>query len=380
MNERKKTMNTKKINSMLIPMVAAFGLLVAAQPLQAQDETVNVVVKVESLAPANGVYFSPLWVGFHDGGFDLFNLGSLAGEAVERVAEDGDTSVLSADFAEATADTGGIDSVITSPEGFPGLPLFDPGEISTAEFTLTASQHRYMTYASMVVPSNDAFIGNHNPWAIELFDAAGNFKGKQVITVPGSRVWDAGTELNNELDAAFINQTAPDTGVPTECPVITHPGFINSSANPGGEPIILGGTNAAGKLIDPAEADFKRPYAVIARITIEPAEMSMNNGMMQSNISLLSNGKGRGSGPVVYVTSQNLFFDSIVRTSLPQNGPFQLLEMAGPSGLQTEFGPGDVGYHGGRWWVDANSNGLQDSEDSFFICPLLPPGRDTIHP
>ena len=85
---------------------------------------------------------------------------------------------------------------------------------------------------------------------------------------------------------------------------------------------------------------------------------------------------GRGSGPVVYVTSQDLFFDSIVLTDLPRRGPFQLLEMGGPSGLITEFGPGDPGYVGGRWWVDVNGNGEMDDDDDFFLCPLLPPGRE----
>ncbi|MDT8299832.1 MAG: spondin domain-containing protein [Sedimentisphaerales bacterium] len=259
-------------------VLAVLALLATTQTLQAQDETVNVIVKIESLASENGVYFSLVWVGFHNGSFDLFDLGSLASEAVERIAEDGDTSVLHADFEAITTDTGGIDGVITSPAGFPGLPIFDPGEISTAEFTLTASQNRYMSFASMVVPSNDAFMGNHNPWGIELFDAAGNFKGKQIITVPGSMVWDAGTELNNELDAAFINQTAPNTGVTTTCPVLPHPGFLNSYANPGGEPIILGGMNAAGTLIDPVGADFTLPYAVVARITIEPVAMDSEMG------------------------------------------------------------------------------------------------------
>jgi hypothetical protein len=274
-------MNTKerKIRSIHLTLAfAVLGLLVAAAPLQAQDETVTVVVKIESLTPENGVYFSPVWVVFHDGSFDLFDLGSLASEAIERIAEDGNNVVLREDFAAATSETGGIDGVITSPAGFPGLPLFDPGEVSTAEFTLTASQNRYMSFASMVVPSNDAFIGNHNPWAIELFDAAGNFKGKQVITVPGSMVWDAGTELNTEMDAAFINQTGPNTGVTTACPVLPHPGYLNSYANPGGDPIILGGMNAAGTLIDPVGADFTLPYAVVARITIEP--VTMNDGMM----------------------------------------------------------------------------------------------------
>lgn len=85
---------------------------------------------------------------------------------------------------------------------------------------------------------------------------------------------------------------------------------------------------------------------------------------------------GRGTGPVVYVESQGLFYDSIVLADLPFKGNFQLLKPGvGPSGLATEFGPGDVGYIGGRWWVDANPNGVMDEEDVFFLCPLLGPGR-----
>jgi hypothetical protein len=48
--------------------------------------------------------------------------------------------------------------------------------------------------------------------------------------------------------------------------------------------------------------------------------------------------------------------------------------MTGPTGLQTEFGPGDPGYVGGRWWVDANGNNQMDEGDTFFLCPLLGPG------
>jgi len=80
-----------------------------------------------------------------------------------------------------------------------------------------------------------------------------------------------------------------------------------------------------------------------------------------------------GSAGVVYVTSQGLFFDTFVaRDPLPMKGPFQLLENGA-----TEFGPGDPGYLGGRWWEDLNGNGIQDEGDHFFLCPLLPPGRST---
>ena len=53
-------------------------------------------------------------------------------------------------------------------------------------------------------------------------------------------------------------------------------------------------------------------------------------------------------------------------------GPFQRLE-----NHQTEFGPGDPGYLGGRWWEDLNGNNVQDAGDHFFLCPLLGPGRAT---
>lgn len=90
----------------------------------------------------------------------------------------------------------------------------------------------------------------------------------------------------------------------------------------------------------------------------------------------LARDKGRGNGPVVYVESQGQFYDSIVLTDLPAEGPFQqLFPGEGPSGLATEFGPGDTGYLGGRWWIDTNVDGSMDEDDMYFLCPLLGPGR-----
>ncbi|MDX1614477.1 MAG: hypothetical protein R3300_09215 [Candidatus Promineifilaceae bacterium] len=82
--------------------------------------------------------------------------------------------------------------------------------------------------------------------------------------------------------------------------------------------------------------------------------------------------------PVIYVAGQGLAYDSIVTADpLPMNGPFQELKMGGPTGLYTEYGPGDPGYVGGRWWVDNPDAGIQgemDAADHFFECPLLGPG------
>jgi hypothetical protein len=100
--------------------------------------------------------------------------------------------------------------------------------------------------------------------------------------------------------------------------------------------------------------------------------------MMKRKLSVLfvvvvSAGRGNETPGVVYVTSQGLYYDTFaVVDPLPMKGSFQLLENG-----TTEFGPGDPGYLGGRWWEDLNGNGIMDEGDHFFLCPLLPPGRET---
>jgi hypothetical protein len=92
--------------------------------------------------------------------------------------------------------------------------------------------------------------------------------------------------------------------------------------------------------------------------------------------------RGNDELGVVYVTSQGLYYDTFVPvSSLPYKGPFQHLIPVPDEPSITEFGPGDPGYLGGRWWVDANGNGEMDPPgeggDAYLLCPLLPPGRGT---
>jgi len=104
-----------------------------------------------------------------------------------------------------------------------------------------------------------------------------------------------------------------------------------------------------------------------APATVSPAPMPATNAA-----STARGGRAATTG-VVYVTSQGLYYDTFVaRDPLPMEGKFQLLVNG-----TTEFGPGDPGYLGGRWWEDLNENGVQDAGDHFFLCPLLPPGRPT---
>jgi hypothetical protein len=102
--------------------------------------------------------------------------------------------------------------------------------------------------------------------------------------------------------------------------------------------------------------------------------------MLVSSVTVAGNNKkGRGSegSPTVYVISQGLYYDSIVLGDLPMQGSFQQL-IPTEMGLTTEYGPGEVGHRGGRWWIDMNDDGEMNSGDKFFLCPLLGPGRESL--
>ena len=100
-------------------------------------------------------------------------------------------------------------------------------------------------------------------------------------------------------------------------------------------------------------------------------------GMLVAALAVPALARGNGDQHPeerIYVTSQGVTYDSIVLGDLPMKGQFQQLFPTG-SGLETEFGPGDVGYLGGRWRIDANADGKMNEGDLFFLCPLLGPGR-----
>lgn len=172
------------------------------------DFTVNAPVRLsvsyESLGDEGGLRQTPLWVGAHDGSFEIARAGSLASNfgGLEELAEEGDLSGLIARFA---SQANGVGAVITAPTGFAGAPVFEPGELFSQSLDVNdPSANRFFSYASMIIPSNDAFIANLDPRGIELFDQDGHFTGTRTITIYGQNVWDAGTEVNGaDLGAAF---------------------------------------------------------------------------------------------------------------------------------------------------------------------------------
>ncbi|MCB1800368.1 MAG: spondin domain-containing protein [Gammaproteobacteria bacterium] len=239
-------MNTRKI---ILPMIGiAMGL-----GLQMQTHAAQISVTVENLTAAGGLYFTPLWVGFHDGSFDTFDVGGSASASIEAVAEGGDVSGLRADFASVA---GGVDGVVTAPAGFPGAPVFDPTDMGSLVLDLDPATNRYFSFASMIIPSNDAFIGNPDPTAYQVFDATGAFTGPLDILVLGNEIWDAGTELNDGMGAAF--SALGGTSTDEMMAIGVHTGLG----------ILLGTATAAGTVIDPVLGDFTQNGFQLARIRI----------------------------------------------------------------------------------------------------------------
>ena len=152
-------------------------------------------------------FATPLWFGLHDGTFDLFDSGSQASSPLEIIAELGDASALIADFEAAPGSPGDINGLVFG--GATGVPPISPGETGIGSFNIiNPAAYQYFSFASMVIPTNDTFIGNDSATAYQIFDSAGNFLGTNgVFEIQVTDIYDAGTEVNDASatgGAAFI--------------------------------------------------------------------------------------------------------------------------------------------------------------------------------
>jgi Ca2+-binding RTX toxin-like protein len=211
---------------------------------------VRVHVFVENLAPDQGTFLTPVWVGFHDGGFDTYDRGRPVSLGVERIAEDGNPMLLSDEFL--LSGFGTLDGVL-------GAGPIAPGDLVTQGFVLNDGDatHRFFNYASMIIPSNDAWIANGSETANPLFNQNDKFTGLEIL-VRGENVLDAGSEVNDEIpeNTAFFGQTEADTGDAENGVVRLHEGFLPAGSG--------------GILDDPrfANADFTQDDYQIAKITV----------------------------------------------------------------------------------------------------------------
>lgn len=187
------------------PMLAIAALALCAGTALAAD--VQLKVTVENLAPTNSISFAPLRVGFGNGTFDSFNNGMAATAPIISIAEGGSGSAWFPAFAAAEPQAT-LGTVVPNPAG----PLL-PGASASALFTVNSTMNRYFTFGSMVVPSNDYFIGNDSPMQYQLFDAAGNLAITTIMQDAGD-IWDAGSEVDGPFGAAFLVGSNNDDRIP----------------------------------------------------------------------------------------------------------------------------------------------------------------------
>ena len=178
---------------MTSPRLLVCLTLAAALPAAARADFVTLSVTVENLSPAGSVAVAPFRLGFNNGTFDSFDTGKSPTAPIISIAEGGSGKDWFPAFAKAdpTATLGTVGGALV------------PGASATGTFTVDGSVNPYFTFAAMVVPSNDYFIGNDSPTRFRLFDTAGLFTPR-VITQSGRDIWNAGSELFNPLNAAFL--------------------------------------------------------------------------------------------------------------------------------------------------------------------------------
>jgi hypothetical protein len=238
----------------------------AASAIVASAGATTLSVTIENTFAPGGLSFSPFWIAAHDGSFDVYDSGVSAAlfPGVEEIAELADTGPISTAFSNSSAGmNGGAQTTVVS-DG--GPPPFTPGESTTVSFdTVDPTTNRWFSYASMVVPSNDLFVANGDPLAIELFDAAGNFNGPVTIEIFGSEVLDAGTEVNDATNGGAFIQGVDIAGGETEDGVIR--AFFSLSDADDYLDSLVGLTTPPG---DQITSTFGRD-TLIARITIVPA-------------------------------------------------------------------------------------------------------------
>ena len=312
----------------------------------------NVTVTIENLAPENGTFITPVWVGFHNGSFDTYDRGRPVSPGLESLAEDGDTSGISQEFL--ASGNGTIDATLAGLEGVEG-PI-DPGESVSQTFTLDSDDpnNRYLNYASMIVPSNDAFIANGNERAIPVFDERSNFIGTDFI-IYGDRILDAGTEVNDEAEdsTAFFGQSSPNTGETEGGVVQLHPGFIEDGrilSEDGSDENAVAAFN---------EADFTEPGYQVARISIrnddEPLPPPPDLVEVTVTIENLSPEQGTALTPF-WVGFHDGNFDTYDRDRPASAGLESIAEDGSTALISEEFLNSEAGFVDGTITGDGGAN------------------------
>jgi len=174
-------------------------------------------------ATANHV-FTPTFLATHAGRVSLFKVGEKASDGLAHQAETGDPSVI---LSETQWRNGVYDTVIGD--------FVKGGE--TGRFYITAPRRAHLSLTAMLATTNDAFVALNN---VRL--------PKKSVTYY-ARIYDAGSEANNEL-CKFI--PGPPCGDENKRAPEGSEGFVS----------IANGIHGIGDLIA-EDLDWNNPGAVV---------------------------------------------------------------------------------------------------------------------
>ena len=167
---------------------AVIGSLLLASSAASADGSRTYQVTITNLT--NSINFTPILVASHRKGVSFFETGSAASSDLTAIAEGGDTAPLTA--------TLNANSRVTDVQN--SGALLGPGQSVTVE---VSARHgaKWISVASMMLPTNDGFIAVQNVKVPK--------HGTATYYSPG---YDAGTEPNDELCVSIPGPTCGGAG------------------------------------------------------------------------------------------------------------------------------------------------------------------------
>ncbi len=219
---------TRKSNTgrhIKMSLALLFLSLLASPVFAGKNRMVTLEVTITNVM--RGAVLTPPIVANTRGRTAIFELGQPASDALERLAEGGETMPL----AQAFSSTSGA---VVHEHDAPILPL------QSITFEMTVPVRSYVTVGSMLLPTNDAFAARN---AIPLHKIVRN-------AVP-IFAYDAGTEINDEICAS----------IPGPLPCGNGQGYESG----GGEGLVYSHTGIHGEAeILASTYDWRGPVAMIS--------------------------------------------------------------------------------------------------------------------
>ena len=212
-------MKTKKTSvlamSAIVAMLAVVSIAGVPESSAVQQKTYEVTIT--NLTPGQPLTPPLLVTHAKDAGF--FTVGKMASDELQQLVENGNVAPL----VEMLQEKKGIVDIVQGET--PLVPANDPGETGlshTETFEISAlGNHRYLSYASMLVCTNDGFAGIDS---VKL--------PMKQLTLYGM-AYDARTEMNTEDFADMvppcqgaIGVSSSDDGTDQSNPVIAEDGVI----------------------------------------------------------------------------------------------------------------------------------------------------------